>query len=196
MLRHLLLGLLVIAASQLADAQFAYGQQPVNEIEIIKKEVAELQELVREIEGRLFQLQQRLKRLPSGNTAIDMNADLLKRIFNQLNALRQTKKLQKVKINVTVQAAGVVVLKGEVPNTDQMKLVLETVRKVPGVKTIVNQIKVGKPEPDETITSRSFYLDDSPPSWFISPQSTRSYYLDDAFPSWFIPKQNSVRIER
>lgn len=164
--RHSLHRGVLAATLSLVFAGSAFAQQK-NELDQIKQDVADLQKLVREIEGRLFILQQRLGRLKTvGKTEIDKNADLLKRIFNQLSVMRTSGKLKSVKINVTVMSAGVVVLKGQVANTDQLKEVLEAVRKVPGVKSIVNEIKIGGST--DTTTTMFFDGDEKPKSKFLT----------------------------
>jgi osmotically-inducible protein OsmY len=80
---------------------------------------------------------------PAVPATTDLKSDdqLVQDILSRLKALKQSGQLKGFRMDVQAED-GQVWLSGDVSNPIQQKLVIETVRRVPGVKQVVNDLKI------------------------------------------------------
>lgn len=80
------------------------------------------------------------------NDAAPADDELVQRCIRQLSSLKQSGQLRGFRVDIQAEN-GVVWVSGDVADDRQHSLVIETVRRVAGVKQVVNDLKVGAVRP-------------------------------------------------
>jgi hypothetical protein len=122
-------------------------QQREAELKQLRNEVRQLRVLLRQAIERLESIDRKIALREPEKVTAKSNSDeeIATRVVQHLRALKQANELHGYNLEITVDDA-VVEISGFVDTDDEHDLVIETVRRTPGVRVVMNRLRI-RPQP-------------------------------------------------